>query len=273
MNFHDLAADAASAISRRHIVAGVASLAILTVGLFVAKRASLAVGRLSRLDLQQKLLFQRLIYYSLATLTVASALNQLGFDLKVLLGAAGVLTVAVGFAAQTSASNLISGFFLMADRPFVIGDTIQVGDITGEVAAMDLLSCRIRTFDNKLVRIPNETMVKSNIQNLSHFPIRRIDLNVVIGYESDIDDAREALFRAADRNPLVLDEPRPVFIFQSFAGDGAQVQLQAWALRQNLTEAQNALFEAAKDELQAAGLAFAPPARTVQVVAAATRGR
>lgn len=272
MNFDDLYRDAIAAISRRHVVAFAAALGILVVGFFVAKRASLAIGRVSRLDTQQKLLFQKGIYYLLATLTIASALSQLGLDLKVLLGAAGVLTVAVGFAAQTSASNLISGIFLMADRPFVIGDSIQVGDITGEVAAMDLLSCRIRTFDNRLVRIPNETMVKSNIQNLSHFPIRRIDLNVVIGYDSDIDDARTALLRAADRNPLVLDEPKPVFLFQGFGGDGAQVQFQTWALRENLTDAQNALFEAAKNELQAAGLSFSPPGRIVQT-AATVRGR
>ncbi|MFN9975907.1 MAG: mechanosensitive ion channel family protein, partial [Phycisphaerae bacterium] len=113
------------------------------------------------------------------------ALDSLGFDLKVLLGAAGILTVAVGFAAQTSASNLISGLFLMFERPFVVGNSIVIGDLRGEVVAIDMLSTKIRTFTNMMVRIPNETLVKSNIVNLSYFPIRRVDLEVGVAYSSD----------------------------------------------------------------------------------------
>ena len=265
MNFAALSQEFSSAITRQRVESAIVAIGIMVVGLFIARRASAATLRLTRLDIQQRLLAQRGVYYGLVTLTVASALSQMGFDLKVLLGAAGVLTVAIGFAAQTSASNLISGIFLMADRPFIVGETVQIGDITGEVASMDLLSCRIRTFDNRLVRIPNETMVKSNIYNLSHFPIRRVDLTLTVGYESSMSQVREALLRVADRNPLVLDEPKPVFIFQSFGEIGLSVQLQTWTLSGNLLVAQNALFESAKEELQAAGVTIACPRRMAQV--------
>lgn len=252
-------------VTRRHIVAAVSAVLIVVVGFFAARRVSAALGRISRFDLQQRLLFQKLSYYLIATLTVACALNELGFDLKVLLGAAGVLTVAAGFAAQTSASNLISGLFLMADRPFVIGQAIKVGDVVGEVVSVDLLSCRIRTYDNLMIRIPNETMIKTNIVNFSYFPIRRIDLNMGIGYGSSIPNARAALLRACDRSPLVLDEPKPLFVFQGFGESCLTIQFQAWALSENLGSAQNALFEAAKEELEASGVEIAYPRRVLQL--------
>ena len=258
MNLIEFIRDADSEANRKHLYALVSAFLTLIIGLFVAARASSAAERITRFDAQQKLLARKFTYYALVTLTIASALNQIGFDLKVLLGAAGVLTVAIGFAAQTSASNLISGLFLMVERPFVVGQVVQVGEITGEVISIDLLSCRIRTLDNRMARIPNESMVKSNIYNLSHYPIRRVDLNLSLAYVSSVADARTALLRAADRNPLILDEPKPVFIFQSFADSQLNVQLQTWTIRENIVAAQNALYEAVKDELAQANVAIAP---------------
>jgi hypothetical protein len=93
---------------------------------------------------------------------VAGALHQAGLKLGVLPGAAGILTVAIGFASQTSASNLISGLFVIAERPFVVGDIIRVAETTGEVLSVDLLSVKIRTFDNLYVRIPNEGIIREH---------------------------------------------------------------------------------------------------------------
>jgi hypothetical protein len=103
-------------------------------------------------------------------------MRQLGFDFTVLLGAAGIVTVAIGFASQTSASNLISGLFLVWRRRSGIGDIVTVDGVTGEVLSVDLLSTKLRTFDNLQVRIPNETMVKARITTLNRFPLRRVDL-------------------------------------------------------------------------------------------------
>jgi len=103
-----------------------------------------------------------------------------------LLGAAGILTVAPGFASQTSASNLVSGLFMIAEHPFGVGDTIRLGSIAGEVPSIDLLSVNLRTPDNLYVRIPNETMIKSEITNLTRFPIRRLDLEIGVAYKENL---------------------------------------------------------------------------------------
>ena len=175
---------------------------------FLQKR--LPLGRISA---AHQFVIRRLIAYTIAVLAVVMVLRQLDVELSVLLGAAGVLTVAIGFAAQTSASNLISGLFLMAESPFAVADTIRVGDTTGEVLSIDLLSVRLRTFDNLLVRIPNETMLKSNVVNLTHFPIRRYDHRLLVGRNTDLAQLEDLLLCVADRNTLCLEEPIPKFIY------------------------------------------------------------
>jgi small-conductance mechanosensitive channel len=246
-----------------HLANAFAAIVIIFVGLFLARRASSALTRLPNLDIQQKLILKKFSYYVLATLVIAAALNQLGFDLKVILGAAGVLTVAVGFAAQTSASNLISGLFLMIDRPFSIGDGIEVDAVKGEVLSIDLLSTKIRTFDNRLIRVPNETMVKSNITNLSFFPLRRVDMKFGVGYNDSIIKVRDILIDLSSRNPLVLDEPEPLFIFEGFGASSQDVFFAVWTLRENYLDVQNSMLSEIKVRFDREGIEIPFPTRTL----------
>ena len=250
-------------VRTEHLGNAFAAILIVFVGLFLARRASAALTKLPNLDIQQKLILKKFSYYALATLVIAAALNQLGFDLKVILGAAGVLTVAVGFAAQTSASNLISGLFLMIDRPFSIGDAVEVDSVKGEVLSIDLLSTKIRTFDNRLVRVPNETMVKSNITNLSYFPLRRVDMKFGVGYSASIMKVRDILLDISSRNPLVLDEPEPLFIFEGFGASSQDVFFAVWTLRENYADVQNSMLGEIKARFDREGIEIPFPTRTL----------
>lgn len=189
---------------------------------------------------------QRAAFYLIFALFLFSSLLELGFNLSVLLGAASVLTVAIGFASQTSASNFISGLFLMAERSFVIGDVIKVGNTTGEVLSIDLLSVKIRTFDNLFVRLPNESLIKSEVTTLSKFPIRRADLKIGIAYKEDIDMVKKVLEKVASNNPLCLEEPKPLYIFQGFEDSSLSLQFSVWAKRENFLELKNSMYEQIK---------------------------
>jgi small-conductance mechanosensitive channel len=236
------------------------------VGLLVARLLGGVVHRVSshRLEPQQSTLLRRLVFYGVLSLFVVTALNQLGFDLGVLLGAAGVLTVAIGFASQTSAANLVSGLFLIAERPFSVGDVIQVGTTTGEVLSIDLLSVKLRTFDNLYVRIPNETLIKNEVRTLTKFPIRRLDLQIGIAYKEDVDRVRKVLFDIADRNPVCLDEPKPVFIVQGFGDSAVQLQFSPWALRENYLELRNTIQREIKQAFDDQGIEIPFPQRVVR---------
>jgi small-conductance mechanosensitive channel len=97
------------------------------------------------------------INYTGIAIVIMTVFNRLGINFSALLGAAGIAGIAVGFAAQTSVSNVISGVFVMTERAFKIGDLLQVDSIIGTVESIDLLSIRLKTPENQLVRIPNET--------------------------------------------------------------------------------------------------------------------
>jgi small-conductance mechanosensitive channel len=256
------------AFTTQHVYNFVVAILIFVVGSFIARRLRAVVSTLSQLDTQQRLLLTKVSYYGLLLATIAASLGQLGVDVRVLVGAAGVLTVAVGFAAQTSASNLISGLFLMVERPFVVGDIISIGDTRGEVMSIDLLSSKIRTFNNLMVRIPNETLVKSNIINYSYFPVRRLDFNLNIGHDSDLGVVESTLRQVASAHPLCLEDPQAIFLFNGFAESAMTIQFQVWTLTENMIKLQNELYRDIKRAFDLNGIRIPYPTRTLITVPA-----
>jgi small-conductance mechanosensitive channel len=186
------------------------------------------------------------VWYIGSILLVLMVLNQFDVNLAPLLGAAGVLGLAVGFASQTSVSNVISGIFLIAEKSFEVGDVITVGGTTGEVLSIDTLSVKLRTFDNRFVRIPNETMIKTEVINVSRFPIRRADIMVGVAYKEDLEKVKSLLTEIARANPNVLNDPAPVFIFQAFGASSLDLQFSVWAEKDNWLSVKNEMYEAIK---------------------------
>ena len=236
-------------LTNQRIVEIIKALVIVFAGIFIAKMVTGAVVRMlkSKFDTHEIQLFQRAIFYGILALFLLSALHQLGINLSVVLGAAGILSVAIGFASQTSASNLISGLFLLGERPFSVGDIIRVGSTSGEVLSIDLLSLKLRTFDNLYVRIPNESLIKSEVTTLTKFPIRRFDMQVGVAYKENLERVRDVLFDIADKNPLCLEDPKPLFIFQGFGDSSLNIQFSVWTKKENFLELRNTLFLGVKE--------------------------
>ncbi|MCB0321467.1 MAG: mechanosensitive ion channel family protein, partial [Bdellovibrionales bacterium] len=134
----------------------------------------------------------------------------------------------LGFASQTSVSNIISGIFLIAEEPFEVGDVIEVGTTRGEVLSVDLISVKVRTFDNRLVRIPNETLVKTEITNLTKFPIRRLDITVSIAYKEDFQRVKNILLDIARKNQYCLQEPEALVHLTAFAESAVSILFAVW---------------------------------------------
>ena len=199
-----------------------------------------------RLTAHQLLVWRRGIFYFLLLLFTISSLHEMGFKISVLLGAAGVFTVAIGFASQTSASNLISGLFLIGEGSFVAGNTIQVDKTIGDVLSVDLLSIKLRTADNVYVRIPNEQLIKSVVLNLTRFPIRRVPINVSISYKEDIRKVRGILLAIAEKNVLVLDEPRAQVTVQNFGDSAISLAFNVWTRRENFLDIRDVMQESIK---------------------------
>jgi small-conductance mechanosensitive channel len=212
---------------------------------------------------QRGMVVGKLLFYVGIGIIVASTMTELGFRLGPLLGAAGVLGVALGFASQTSVSNVISGFFLMAEQPFVVDDIIQVGNTTGQVLSIDMLSVKLRTFDNRFVRIPNETIVKSEVATVTRFPIRRLDIKMGVSYNEDIGTVRSVLLDVADRNPLALMDPEPLVIFQGYGESSVDLEFGVWTTRENFGQLRDTLPEEIKRRFDEEGIEIPFPHRAV----------
>ncbi|MEZ4605468.1 MAG: mechanosensitive ion channel family protein [Deinococcales bacterium] len=250
----------ASSFSGEQGSAYASALIKILVGLLLARLARTFVMRgFRRSSPQHRMLIRRTISYGIFTLFLISALDDINFPYEWLLGAAGILTIAIGFASQTSVSNLISGLFLLAEHSLEVGEIVKVDDVIGEVLSVDLLSTKLRTFDNLLVRIPNETMVKSKITNMSRLPIRRLDLKFNLSYQEDLSKVGELLDLLADKHPLALEEPAPQFFILGFSNAGVEVQFSVWAMRDNWLSLKNELHEEIKEAFAEKDIRLAYP--------------
>ncbi|MEX0929232.1 MAG: mechanosensitive ion channel family protein [Balneolales bacterium] len=196
----------------------------------------------------------KMVFYSGFIIILIMVLHDLGFSLGPLLGAAGILGVALGFASQTSVSNIISGIFLIAEQSFVVGDVITVNANTGIVLSIDTLSVKIRLFNNQFVRIPNETMIKTEVINITRFPIRRVDCYISVAYKEDLGRVKEILFEVAENIPSALQEPEPLMIFDKFGSSSIDILFVAWAVKADFLLLLNALNMGIKQRFDEEGI-------------------
>jgi small-conductance mechanosensitive channel len=240
----------------------------LGLGLFLVRILAVVTQRyiMRRSTAQRQMIARKAISYTGFVLVVLAVLGELGVKLTALLGAAGIVGIAVGFASQTSVSNIISGLFLISEKPFTVGDVIRIGTTTGIIQSIDLLSIKIRTFDNMFVRIPNEKILNSEVVNVTRFPIRRMDILFQVAYRQDLSRIHEVLVEIARVNPWSLDEPQPLIVFNDFKESGIEVLFGLWFTQADFLDLKNTIMKDITTRFGAEGIRFASPNRTIQVV-------
>ena len=217
----------------------------------------------NRLTPQGRMVAQKTVVYAGGVIVLINVLAALGVNLNAILGAAGIAGIAIGFASQTSISNLISGLFLISEKPFAVGDVIQAGDTTGVVLSIDLMSVKIRTFDNQFVRVPNQELLSGKLTNVTRFPIRRMDIPLRLSYKTDLQRLRTVLLELARQNPWCLDEPEPLILFSGFGESSLEVLLGLWFVKDDFLVLKNSIMLAIKERFDAEGIRFGLPHRTL----------
>lgn len=240
---------------------------ILVVGYVIARSLGKAAERIGRQANSEHAasVARRAVFYGVLIGSVLLAMDRVGVKISGLLAAAGIVTVAVSFAAQTSMSNLISGIFLLFDRPFSINDTIKLDVILGTVIEMGMLSTKVRTFDNLVVRVPNETLLKSTIINYSLLNIRRMDILVSVAYGADLKLCHELIMDVMLEHGQVLDEPSPVVLTELLGDNGIQLIARGWVVREDFVQARSALTTEIVTRLIGARVEIAYPRRVVEL--------
>ncbi|MDR2313703.1 MAG: mechanosensitive ion channel family protein [Spirochaetaceae bacterium] len=215
---------------------------------------------------QRNFMIKKGIRYAGFVLALFFVFRQMGINTTAILGAAGIASVVIGFAAQTTVSSFISGFFLLSEKPFTVGDAIKVDNITGIVLSVDLLSVKLRTFDNLFVRIPNEAISKSTLITITRFPIRRLDLSFSVAYKEDPERVRDVLFELAAENPYCLENPAPFFGIDSFGDSGINLLFNLWFEKDNFWNLKNSIIIDIKKRFQAEGIEI--PYKRIDIVLA-----
>ncbi len=199
-----------------------------------------------KLKPQAAMITEKTLRYTFYVVVTIYVLDSFGVNLNAVLGAAGILGVAVGFAAQTSISNIISGFFLLSEKTISIGDFVTIQEVEGTVHSMDLLSVKILTLDNQLIRVPNETIIKANLQNTTYYPIRRLQIDVGISYDTDLEKAKETLEKVPELCEDIIDDPESIVYFDGFEDSCIKIKLCIWIQKENLIAAKNEVYIAIK---------------------------
>lgn len=227
----------------------------------ILKRAFRPLNR--KLPHQVGTLLEKALLTLLWIFIVVHALRAVGFDLISVLGAAGVAGIAIGFAAQTVLSNLISGIFIMSERSIRLGDYVSTGGISGTVESVNLLSVTLRQTDNARVRIPCETLVKEPVVNLTGDTLRRCDFDLGVDYASDLEHVRRVILKVIDEQPLLATNPAPAVLFVGFGDSSLNLHIGAWCKTENYHAARFAFGKAILDAFAVEKINIPFPVRTI----------
>ena len=167
-------------------------------------------------------------YVGLVTLVVMTTLQQVDFNLTAFIAGLGIVGFTAGFALQDITQNVVSGLILLAQRPFEIGELVEISEFVGYVRRIDVRATTIETLDGRDVLIPNYGVMSNPITNYSHDPKVRVDIQLCVSYEDNIDLVRELTRRALLTVPIVLNDPPIEVRYQSFNDSSLELRAYYW---------------------------------------------
>jgi small conductance mechanosensitive channel len=188
------------------------------------------------------------------------AADQVGINVGAALAGLGVAGIAVGFAAQDTLANIIAGFLIFLDKPFAVGEWVNVAGQYGEVSSITMRTTRIRTNNNTYVVIPNKKIIDEVLVNHSKHGETRVDVPVGIAYKESVPKAREVILRALGEMDVVLKSPAADVVVTELGGSSVNLDVRVWisnASRERPTYFH--VMEASKLALDAAGIEIPYP--------------
>lgn len=171
----------------------------------------------------------RITQYMVMVIGAIVAFQFIGIDLSGLAVIFGLLSVGIGFGLQNITSNFVAGLILLFERPIKVGDRVTVGDTEGDVMEINIRSTTIRSLQNIAIIVPNSEFVSATVINWSHGDTKiRLEVDVGVSYESDLDTVLRSLREVAEENQEVLRSPAPEVLHRGFGDSSWNMQLRAW---------------------------------------------
>ncbi|MFT6406624.1 MAG: small conductance mechanosensitive channel [Arenicella sp.] len=246
-----------------------AALAIFLIGKRVARFiTNMVVKSMKHNDIDYELIgfIESMLYWGLFAMVCIAALTQLGVQTASFIAVLGAAGLAVGLALQGSLSNFAAGILIIILRPFKVDDFVDIAGESGVVKEIKIFTSELRTGDNKCVIIPNARVLASNIINHTSTGTRRIDMVFGIGYDDDIDKAREAIKAVLAAEPRILAEPETVIGVSELADSSVNFVVRPWVKTGDYWGVNRSLLEQVKKRFDKDGISIPFPQQTVHIL-------
>ena len=240
----------------------VAALAIIIVGLLIARLISNAVNRLMlsrKIDATVADFLSALVRYCIIAFTLIAALGRVGVQTASVIAVLGAAGLAVGLALQGSLSNLAAGVLLVMFRPFRAGEYVDLGGVAGTVLSVQIFSTTMRTADGKIIVIPNGKIIAGNIINFSREPVRRNEFIIGVAYDSDIDQVKQILTNIIQSEDRILKDREMTVRLNELGASSINFVVRVWSNSGDLQNVYWDVLERIKREFDAAGISFPYP--------------
>ena len=242
---------------------------ILIIGFYFAGKFSRIVRRnlekFNKIDSLIVPIIGNIVRYGIIVLTLIAVLGQFGVQTTSIIAVLGAAGLAIGLALQGTLSNVAAGVMLLLLRPFKSGDWVETGSISGTIKEVNLFTTIINTFDNVFVSIPNSTIWNGVIKNHSHYNTRRIDVDIGIHYDTNLELASKTLLELAEDNRVLKKPKEPQFLVISYDDSAIIVRLRLYAKTKDWYNLYTDLMKKLKPALDNAGIEIPYPHRMINI--------
>lgn len=215
----------------QYMVNIVTAISIMIIGRWIVKKVARSVAlvlKQRKLDQAVVDFIENMVRYTLFAIVLIAALGRLGVETTSIVAVIGAAGLAIGLALQGSLSNFAAGVLIVTTRPFKSGDYVALAGVEGAVSSIQLFSTVLTTVDNKMIVVPNGSVISSPLTNYTRYDKRRIDFIISVSYKADLKQTKQILTDVVMNDPRVLLDPAPIVAVVALADSSINFAVRPW---------------------------------------------
>ncbi|MCG9785711.1 small-conductance mechanosensitive channel MscS [Vibrio mediterranei] len=246
----------------------ISAILILFIGNIVVKAVANSVSKLlhkKKMDKAVVEFIHGIVRYTLFVIVLIAALSRIGVQTASVVAVIGAAGLAIGLALQGSLSNFAAGVLIVGFRPFKSGDYVEIGGVAGSVDSIQIFQTILTTPDNKMVVVPNASVIGSPITNYSRHATRRIDHVIGVSYGADLKKTQEVIRRTLEADERILKEPGTTIGVVALADSSVNFVVRPWVRTEQYWDVYFDSLQAIKEALDAEGIEIPFPQMDVHL--------
>ncbi|QXO17052.1 MULTISPECIES: small-conductance mechanosensitive channel MscS [Vibrio] len=246
----------------------ISALLILFIGNIIVKVIAGSVSKVLQKKQMDKAVVQfiyGLVRYLLFVIVLIAALGRIGVQTASVVAVIGAAGLAIGLALQGSLSNFAAGVLIVAFRPFKSGDYVEVAGVAGSVDSIHIFQTILKTPDNKMIVLPNSSVIGDSIVNYSRYDTRRVDMLIGVSYKADLKKTKEVLRKVVESDPRVLKDPAVNIAVHTLADSSVNLIVRPWVNSADYWPVYWDLTQAIKEALDENGIEIPFPQMDVHL--------